>query len=172
MLNVTQQGRVELRFEPQDAFRTSARNHPGTTIPPGTTFPPGAPPRWYSPSQQPDFDAPQESVASLDDQPRVACAVHGQPDLGRNVHLHCDVQEANETGGDREARETERQPRLRAARPPQPCPAPLALAALPLATMRPSCSLLVSRDPKPEDFPGPSRYLWTDLCPSSVCESA
>lgn len=153
MLNVTQQGRAELRFEPQEASRTSAPNHPGGRA----AIPPGASPRWYSPSQQPDLDAPQEGVASLDDQPRVASAVHGQPDLGRNVHLHCDVQEANETGGDHEARETEsasRQPSLA-----QPCLAPLTLAPLPFAIMTRSCSLLMYRDPKPGDFPGPPSYL-------------
>lgn len=67
----------------------------------------------YSPSQQLDFDPPQEGVTSLDDQPRVAGAVHGQPDLGCDVHFHGNVQEANETGGDQGARETESTPASR-----------------------------------------------------------
>ena len=55
---------------------------------------------WYSPSQQPDFDTSQEGITSLNDQPWVTRAVHGQPDFGRDVHLHCDVQEPNKTRGE------------------------------------------------------------------------
>lgn len=104
LLKVTQQGPVELRFEPQDASRTPALNHTVCKDEPSHHSPKALCRRWHSPSQQLDLDTPQEGVAALDDQPGVACAVHGQPDLGRNVHLHGDVQEANETGGDHEAK--------------------------------------------------------------------
>lgn len=60
----------------------------------------------HSPPKQFDFDASQKGVTALDDQPRVACAVHGQPNFGGDVHLHCNIQEANETGGDQATNET------------------------------------------------------------------
>lgn len=60
----------------------------------------------YSPPKQFDFDAPQEGVAALNDQPWVACAVHGQPNFGCDVYLHCNIQEANEAGRDQGTNET------------------------------------------------------------------
>lgn len=54
----------------------------------------------HSPPKQLDFDASQEGVTALNDQPRVACAVHGQPNFGRDVNLHRNIQEANEARGD------------------------------------------------------------------------
>lgn len=131
---------------------------------------------WYSPSQQLDFDPPQEGVTSLDDQPRVAGAVHGQPDLGCDVDFHGDVQEANETGGDHGARETESTPASRQLGPAQTYLAPRTLTfrplpSLPLAITPLLCPLLISRGPKPEDFPGQVIREQINLCPPSVCES-
>lgn len=60
----------------------------------------------HSPPEQFDFDASQEGVATLNDQPRVACAVHGQPNFGCDVYLHGNIQEANEAGGDQVINET------------------------------------------------------------------
>lgn len=59
----------------------------------------------HSPPKQFDLDASQEGVAALDDQPRVACAVHGQADFGRDVYLHRNIQEADEAGGDQGTKE-------------------------------------------------------------------
>lgn len=60
----------------------------------------------HSPPKQLDFDASQEGVTALNDQPRVACAVHGQPNFGRDVNLHRDIQEANEARTDQVTNET------------------------------------------------------------------
>lgn len=60
----------------------------------------------HSPSKQLDFDTSQEGVTALNDQPWVACAVHGQPNFGRDVYLHCNIQEADEAGGDQVTHET------------------------------------------------------------------
>lgn len=54
----------------------------------------------HSPTEQFDFDASQEGVTALNDQPRVACAVHGQPNFSCDVYLYRNIQEANEAGGD------------------------------------------------------------------------
>lgn len=60
----------------------------------------------HSPPKQLDFDTSQEGVAALNDQPRVACAVHGQPNFGCDVYLHCNIQEADEAEGDQVTDET------------------------------------------------------------------
>lgn len=54
----------------------------------------------HSPTEQFDFDASQEGITALNDQPRVACAVHGQSNFGCDVYLYRNIQEANEAGGD------------------------------------------------------------------------
>lgn len=60
----------------------------------------------HSPPKQLDFDASQEGVTALNDQPRVACAVHGQPYFGCDVYLHRNIQEADEAEGDQVTNET------------------------------------------------------------------
>lgn len=60
----------------------------------------------HSPPKQLDFDASQEGVTALNDQPRIACAVHGQPNFGSDVYLHRNIQEADEAGGDQVTHET------------------------------------------------------------------
>lgn len=128
----------------------------------------GVPPRhssahWYSPSKQLDFDTPQEGVTSLNDQPRVARAVHGQPDLGCDVHLHGNVQEANETGGDHEVEETKSAAALRQISLTRACPAsriPGFALAVPASCYYASIMRLAHLwGSHTERFPGPSSYL-------------
>lgn len=52
--------------------------------------------RGHSPSEQSDFNAPEERVALLYHQPGIAGAIHGQPDPGCDVHFHRDVQQTQE----------------------------------------------------------------------------
>lgn len=60
----------------------------------------------HSPPKQLDFDTSQEGVTALNDQPWVACAVHGQPNFGCDVYLHRNIQEADEAEGDQVTHET------------------------------------------------------------------
>lgn len=79
----------------------------------------------HSPPKQFDFDASQEGVAALNDQPRVACAVHGQPNFGCDVYLHRNIQEANEAGRDHGTKETMSHSRHRSLGILQACQEPV-----------------------------------------------